>query len=192
MRADQIENIIREQSEQDVQKPISYQPRVHDYSVLKETWPSLPTDTAGRVSSVTEKLAWLSERYPNGYVPPYELGRRLFEGKHVLFVSEEEKAEAEDEARKLAQQHADKLTQRRGDLVEPEDATLNETTAEDRGSLLRNVVKGDYPQLQSDSSSVLDAVHKNLRNNHTYESAKSSQFLSKLQSLLPSGQTKRA
>ncbi|TQB74892.1 hypothetical protein MPDQ_004123 [Monascus purpureus] len=195
LRETQIEAVLREQSAKGSQVPIRYNPRIHNFSTLKETWPSLPMDAASRASSALEKLSWLSDRYPNGYVPPHELGRRLFEGQNVLFFSEEEKARAVEEARKLAQRRADRLSQRKGDLVEPEEISFKGISAENREKLLAGIVRGEYPRLEvsTNKSPILEAVSKNLRNNQTYHTAgKSSQFVAKLNSLIVSSRHTRS
>ncbi|OJJ46321.1 hypothetical protein ASPZODRAFT_152503 [Penicilliopsis zonata CBS 506.65] len=194
-RAAQIEKVFLEQKEKETQQPVRYTPQQNILSQLQETWPSLPTDETGRVNSVVEKLLSLSERYPNGYVSPQELGKRLFHKQNVLFMNEEEKNQAVDEANKLAQQRADRLSQRKGELVEAEAISLAQISGESGKGLLESLVAGKYPkqsQLQSDRSPVLLEVLKNLGNNQTYNTAgKTSQFITKLESLIGSKPSSR-
>ncbi|KAL2005006.1 hypothetical protein VTN00DRAFT_2856 [Thermoascus crustaceus] len=192
-RAAQIEDFYREQAEEKRPKSIRYDPpQDYNASMLRDTWPSLPVGEMARTGSVLEKLSWMSSRFPNGYEPPHELAKRLFEGKRVLFTSEEEKAQAMEEAKKLAQERADKLSQRKGDLVEPEDTNFVSVGTEERKALIEGLVQGKYPTLKplpAGKPPVIGDVLRNLRNNETYQTAgKSSQFLSKLESLLASGQ----
>ncbi|KAL2216398.1 hypothetical protein M432DRAFT_593110 [Thermoascus aurantiacus ATCC 26904] len=198
IRAEQIEDFYREQAEAKKPKPVRYDPpQDYNISMLRETWPSLPVGEMARTSSVLEKLSWMSNRFPNGYEPPHELAKRLFEGKRVLFTSEEEKVQVMEEVKKMAQERADKLSQRKGDLVEPEDASFMSISMEERKALIESLVQGKYPTLEplpAGKPSVVGDVLRNLRNNETYRTAgKSSQFLAKLESLLASGQrSKRA
>lgn len=184
----QIESILREQLEKAAPVPIQHHPRQYDFSALKETWPSLPTSTSGRVSSAFEKMLWLGDRYPNGYVPPYELAKRLYSGERVFFLSEEEKTEALDEARKLAQQRADSVSKEKGDLVDPEEIVFEEIGEEDQVRLMGSLVKGDYTKNDGSlpkQSPVLGDIMKKLANNPTYQTAgKREQFSAKLDSLL--------
>ncbi|KAB8230138.1 uncharacterized protein BDW43DRAFT_314199 [Aspergillus alliaceus] len=187
----QIENVYRQLAEKTKPTPSSYNPQTPDFSNLKETWPSFPTDTTASTSEVVEKLSLLSDRFPNGYVPPYELGTRLFKGQFVRFLDEKEKTEAIAEAKKLSQQRADSYSQRKGDLIEPEDVSFTPMSAERRKSLIQSFVQGTYPKLnteQAGKSPILSEVSRNLRNNVSYqETRKSSQFLAKVESLLASG-----
>lgn len=170
--------------------PVRYTPQPPE-SNLTETWPSLPTGVTARTAGVVEKLSWLSDRFPNGYVPPYELGKRLFEGRSVQFLNQVEKDNALSEAQKLARKRADTLSQRKGDLVEPEDVGFQQMSALNKRALIEKLVQGNYPKLETalaDKPTVLTEIVKNLNNNETYRIAgKSSQFISKVESLLASG-----
>ncbi|KAE8408828.1 hypothetical protein BDV37DRAFT_159153 [Aspergillus pseudonomiae] len=190
-----MENVYRELAEKSRPTPSRYKPQVPDLSNLKETWPSFPTGTTASTAEVVEKLSSLSGRFPNGYVPPYELGMRLFRGQFVQFLDEEEKAQAIADAKKLSQQRADNYSQRKGDLVEPEDVGFLPMSAEDRKSLVQSYIQGAYPKLSTEEaaqSPVLSEVTKNLRNNESYQAAgKSSQFVAKVESLLSSARPVR-
>ncbi|KAF7593883.1 hypothetical protein BBP40_010694 [Aspergillus hancockii] len=187
----QIENVYRELMESRKPTTSHYTPQAPDVSNLKETWPSLPTNGAAATAEVIGKLSSLSDRYPNGYVPPYELGARLFKGQLVRFLNEEEKSQAILEAKKLSQQRADEYSQRKGDLVEPKDVFFTPMHAKDRKSLIQSLVQGAYPKLNTEQAAklpILSEVRKNLRNNESYQAVgKSSQFIAKVDSLLASG-----
>ncbi|KAE8141486.1 hypothetical protein BDV38DRAFT_206871 [Aspergillus pseudotamarii] len=190
----QIENVYRELAEKSRPTPSLYKPQAPDFSNLKETWPSFPTGTIANTAEVVEKLSFLSDRFPNGYNPPYDLGMRLFRGQFVQFLNEEEKAQAIAEAKKLSQQRADDYSQRKGDLVEPEDVGFIPMSLEDRKSLVQSFIQGTYPKLSTEeaASPVLSEVKKNLRNNESYQAAsKSSQFVAKVESLLSSARPVR-
>ncbi|KAL1961598.1 hypothetical protein VTN77DRAFT_1398 [Rasamsonia byssochlamydoides] len=191
-RSAEIEEVFREQAEKEKPVPVRYNPTEYDVSRLRATWPSLPIGETASAGSVLEKLSWMSSRYPNGYEPPHELAKRLFNGERVLFSSEEEKNQVIEEAKKLAQERADKLTQRKGELIEPEDTSFVSVSQDDREMLIREVVQGKYASSEAQHAgkpSVLGEVLRNLENNGTYRLAgKQAQFLDKLESLLASGQ----
>ncbi|PKX90894.1 uncharacterized protein P174DRAFT_376460 [Aspergillus novofumigatus IBT 16806] len=186
----EVEEAYVQLSKASVPVPVRYTPQPPE-SNLTETWPSLPTGVTARAAGVVEKLSWLSDRFPNGYVPPHELGKRLFEGRSVQFFNQDEKDNAVSEAQKLARKRADTLSQRKGDLVEPEDVGFKQMSALDKRALVEKLVQGNYPKLETvlaDKPTVLTGVVKNLNNNETYRTAgKSSQFISKVESLLASG-----
>ncbi|KAE8376182.1 hypothetical protein BDV26DRAFT_305718 [Aspergillus bertholletiae] len=193
----QIESVYRELAEKSKPTPSRYKPQAPNFSNLKETWPSLPVGTTANIAEVVEKLSFLSDRFPNGYIPPYELGMRLFRGQFVQFLNEEEKAQAIAAATKLSQQRADNYSQRKGDLVEPEDIGVIPMSTEDRRYLVQFFIQGAYPKLstkEASQSPVLSEVMKNLRNNDSYQAAsKRSQFVAKVESLLSSARpVKRA
>ena len=144
-----IEAVEQEQILKDRPVPIRYEPQDITYSTLRETWPSIPTDANSRSAAVYEKLASLSGRFANGYVPPHELGRRLWKGQSVLFSSEAEKAEALEETKRLAQLRADRISQRKGDLVEPRTVEFNPIDAESTKTLMETLAQGKYPTAEA-------------------------------------------
>ncbi|OOQ86404.1 hypothetical protein PEBR_21559 [Penicillium brasilianum] len=175
--------------------PIRYEPREIDFSTLKDTWPSLPTDANARSATVIEKLSTLSGRFPNGYVPPHELGRRLWKGQSVLFESEAEKAQALEELKRLSQERADKISQKKGEPVKPRDIKFNPISAEHSQKLMETFVQGKYPALEvgKDQPAIMGDVLRNIRNNATYQTVgKRPQFLAKVESLLASSRVKRS
>jgi hypothetical protein len=163
---------------------------------LKDTWPSLPTGKTGSTGTIVERLNLASRRFGHGYVSPYELAKRLFEGERVFFNSDEEKKAVMEEVDRMAVERADKLTQRKGDLVEPEDSSFAPIKADDRKALVGQLVRGQYEGWQKGSvrHPVLDEVQRQLFNNETYRmTGKQAAFMGKFQSLLASAQrTKRA
>ncbi|KAJ5313820.1 uncharacterized protein N7443_000704 [Penicillium atrosanguineum] len=192
--AAEIQQIEQDQAAKARPTPVRYEPRDINFSTLKETWPSIPTDTNARSAAVLEKLSVLSGRIPNGYIPPYELGRRIWKGQNVLFENEAEKIEAMQEVKRLAQLRADKMSQRKGDLVEPREVKFGAINAEDTKTLMETFAQGRYPTLEAskNQSAVLGEVIRNLRNNGTYQTAgKRPQFLAKVESLLSSSRVKR-
>jgi hypothetical protein len=192
--AAEIQQIEQEQASKARPIPVRYEPQEINFSTLKETWPSLPTDVNARSAAVLEKLSILSGRIPNAYIPPYELGRRIWKGQNVLFENEAERTEAMEEVKRLAQLRADEMSQQKGDLVEPRDVKFRAISAEDTKTLMETFVQGKYPTLEAgkDQPAVLSEVMRNLRNNGTYQTAgKRPQFLAKVESLLSSSRVKR-
>lgn len=155
---------------------------------LKATWPSLPIGETAVVGSVSERLASMGGRLANDYVPKEELAKRVFEKQRVLFSSEEEKVEVMEMVKKMEDERVSKLTERKGEVVKAEDVSFEPLTAEEKKDLLGKLTLGDYPKLeqsQPDSHPVVGDVLRNLRNNETYQSAENSQFMAKLETLLP-------
>lgn len=184
----EIDKIEHEQALKARPSPVRYDPQKIDFSSLRETWPSLPTDMNAKSAAVLEKITRLSGRFPNGYVPPYQLGQRLWKGQRVFFANEDEKAGALEEAKRMAQVRADRLSQKKGELVEPSDVTFNPIDAKDTKGLMEMFVQGKYPSLDAEQgqSTVMSNVMRNLQNNSTWQTTgKSAQFLAKLKSLLP-------
>ncbi|EKV04963.1 C6 finger domain protein [Penicillium digitatum] len=185
-----IDQVLQEQIIKSRPTPIRYEPQEINYSTLRETWPSIPTDVNSRSAAVYEKLSGLGGRIANGYIPPYELGRRLWKGQSVLFKNETEKAEALEETKRLAQLRADRISQRKGDLVEPRNVEFRPIDAKDTKSLMEIFVQGNYPtpEVGKDGHAVLREVSMNLRNNGTYQTTgKTSQFMAKIESLVSAG-----
>ncbi|PYH99555.1 hypothetical protein BO71DRAFT_193580 [Aspergillus ellipticus CBS 707.79] len=188
-----VDDVYRELAEQARPKPIRYNPEPVSLASLRETWPSLPTDASAHTAGIVEKLSSFSDRFTNGYVPPNELGRRLFQGKFVRFLSEQEKSDALSEANRFSQECADRLSQRKGDLVDPNQVNFSPISTQNQSALIGMVVRGNYPKSAAEhpgKPSVVDTVSQNLRNNTTYQTVgKSSAFMAKLDSLLASSRT---
>lgn len=193
----EIEAVMGDLAQQARPQPVQYTPQDPTFSSVKETWPAFPSDARASSAGILQKLATISERYPNGYVPPHELGRQLYRGKKVQFSSEEEKKEALEEAGRLARQRADKLSQKKGELIEPVEVDFEPISAEHKKALVQSLAQGVYPKpeaQQGNKNPVVAKVMNNLYNNQTYQTTgKSAQFLSKFESLLSSGKpAKRA
>ncbi|KAJ5099116.1 hypothetical protein N7532_006117 [Penicillium argentinense] len=190
-----IQQIEQEQALKDRPTPVRYEPRNIDFSTLQATWPSLPSDSASRSAAVLGKLSSLSGRFANGYIPPHELGRRLWKGQNVLFENDAEKTAAMEEVKRLSQQRADKISQRKGELVEPRAIKFNALGTHDTKTLVETFAQGRYPALDArkDQPAVLGDVARNLRNNGTYQTAgKRPEFMAKVESLLASSRVKRS
>ena len=189
-----INQIEQDQALKERPVPVRYEPRDIDFASLKATWPSVPSDANARSVAVLQKLSGLSDRYANGYIPPYELGRRVWKGESVLFENEAERAEALEEVKRLSQVRADKISQRKGELVEPKEVKFSPVSADDSKALIDKWAQGKYPALSvgKDQPAAIGDVVRNLRNNGTYETAgKRPQFIAKVESLLSSSRVKR-
>ncbi|QGA19960.1 hypothetical protein EYB26_007658 [Talaromyces marneffei] len=195
-RGNDLDAVYKEVQNASKPKTVRYTPVTYDAAALKDTWPSLPTGKAGSTGTVVERLNLMSRRFGHGYVSPQELAKRLFEGERVFFSSEEEKKTVMAEVTRLAQDRADKLTQRKGDLIEPEDSSFASIKDEDRKALVGQIVRGKYEGWQKGNvrHPVLDEVQRQLYNNETYRmTGKQAEFMGKFQALLASAQrAKRA
>ncbi|KAL4934958.1 hypothetical protein BDV06DRAFT_143422 [Aspergillus oleicola] len=193
-----LENVYRELAEKTKPVQVQYQPQPPSLQNLSETWPSLPTDVTATTAGVTEKLSQLSRRPPNGYVPPYTLGKQLYKGHYVQFKSEQERAEALEVAKQYAQDTADRYSQRKGELQEPQVINFKPIEGYNHKTLIESLAQGLYQPLESTTRlgqlPVEGEIYRNLRNNDSYQASdKRSQFMAKLNSLLVANRTaKRA
>lgn len=195
-RGNDLDAVYKEVQNASKPKTVRYTPVTYDATALKDTWPSLPTGTTGSTGTVVERLNLMSRRFGHGHVSPQELGKRLFEGERVFFSSEEEKKTVMAEVSRLAQDRADKMTQRKGDLIEPEDSSFASIKDDERKALVGQIVRGEYEGWQKGDvrHPVLDEVQRQLYNNETYRTTgKQAEFMGKFQTLLASVQrAKRA
>jgi len=178
--------------EQEKPKPVRYNPEGYDIEKLKQTWPSLPIGGTANVGSILEKLTWMGNRFVSGYDSPQELAKRIYEGKRVLFTGEEEKNQVMELANEMAVELAKKFPERKGQIVQPEDISFEVISEEDRKILLGKLVSGKCPKLEAaklGASPLIADVVRNLRNNETYQTVESAQFMEKLIGSLPSATT---
>lgn len=100
-----------------------------------------------------------------------------------------------EEVERLATLRADKMSQRKGDLVEPRKVEFKAMDEEVTNKLVETFAQGKYPTLEAgkDQPAVMEEVIRNLRNNGTYQTpGKSPQFLAKVESLLASSRVKNS
>lgn len=184
----EVAEYYKEKQEEERPKPVRYEPEEYNVDNLQATWPSLPIGQTAAIGSVAEKLAWMGGRLANDYVPKEELAKRVFDKQRVLFRSEEEKVEVMGMVEKMENERAEKLTERKGQVVKAEDVSFQPLTDEERKDLVGKLATGDYPKLEQtkpDAHPAVGDILRNLRNNETYQTPESSQFMAKLETLLP-------
>ncbi|KAK2759070.1 hypothetical protein FQN54_003169 [Arachnomyces sp. PD_36] len=183
----EIEAYYAEQKEKERPRPIRYEPEEQTVDGLKATWPALPIGETAAIGTFTEKLARIGGRLANDYAPKEELAKRVFQKQRVLFSTEEEKVEVMEMVKKMEDERVGKLTERKGQVVKAEDVSFEALSAEERKDLVETLATGSYPKLESkpDAPAVVSNVLMNLRNNETYNGNESSQFMAKLETLLP-------
>ncbi|KKZ65332.1 hypothetical protein EMCG_08848 [[Emmonsia] crescens] len=193
------EKAFLEQWERDRPKPVRYNPHGYNIDNLQRTWPALPMGETGPKEALHERLAWMSERYPNGFEPTDLLAQRIHQGKWTYFYSEEEKNEAVALAQKMAAERADKLTDRKGTLVQPEDMSFQPMDETQKKQLVSRLVSGEYKSEQTQwveehgaRHPVMKNVLRNLANNSTWQAPHKTQFLEALSKSLPKPKAVRA
>lgn len=193
------EKAFLEQWERDRPKPVRYNPHGYNIDNLQRTWPALPMGETGPKEALHERLAWMSERYPNGFEPTDLLAQRIHQGKWTYFYSEEEKNEAVELAQKMAAERADKLTDRKGTLVQPEDMSFQPMDETQKKQLVSRLVSGEYKSEQAQwveehgvRHPVMKDVLRNLANNSTWQAPHKTQFLEALSKSLPKPKVVRA
>lgn len=183
-----------EKQEKARRSPERYNPDPYTVDKLKATWPSLPmgegNNAVANSETVLEKLNWMGDRYLGSYEPPQELAKRMYEGKRVLFKSDEEKAEVLEIVQQMVTERAQKLTERKGQVVPPENAEFEALSDQEKKGLLDVLVQGKYDQPLVDgkiagTSPIVSHVLKNLTNNGTYQGAQAEKFLEKFVKTLP-------
>jgi len=178
--------------QQPERKPVPYEPKATTMKELRLDWPTTAIDATGLAESVQQKAESLAKRIPHGYLTPQEIAERFHKGEMVHFESEAERIEVLKIASELAQARADKLTDRKGESIAPEDMSFAEVSVEEKRTLGAKMVKGEYPGLQAQSMPFLNQVVRSLRNNGTYHETETSKFMDKIQSFMPANRGGRA
>ena len=166
-------------------KAIRHEPVVYTAQSLEETWPSLPIESEVAASSILDKMNWMGERYLGSFESVQELAERVLDGKRVMFRSDEERDEVMEIVKKTATEKGEKLTERKGTVVEPQDVTFQTLTEKERMELVGSVIAGQYEAIDQTKPGVLAQVNKNLCNNQTYNNEQSAQFVNALTKFLP-------
>lgn len=165
-------------------KSVPYEPKAMTMEELRLDWPATAIDATGLAESVQQRAESLANRIPHGFLTPQELAQRFYKGQMVHFESETERLEVLRIAAELAKSRADILTERKGESVTPEDMAFSEVGIEEKKQLGAKMVKGEYPNLQTQSHPFLNMVVRNLRNNGTYHETETSKFMDKIQGLI--------
>ncbi|KAK2749809.1 hypothetical protein FQN55_003045 [Onygenales sp. PD_40] len=180
-----------EQWENDRVKPVRYAPQGSSVENLQRTWPALPIGETGPVEALHERLVWMSERYVNSFEPTDLLAQRIHKGEWVYFNSEQEKNEAVEAAKKMAAERAEMLTERKAEVIEPEDMSFKPMNETQRKQLVSRLVTGEYEQEVKEERDTVPShpfytdVLRNLRNNPTYQGPHREQFLDVLATAMP-------
>ncbi|EGD95955.1 hypothetical protein TESG_03417 [Trichophyton tonsurans CBS 112818] len=167
---------------------VRYNPQPYTAETLKETWPALAIDAASNTSTIREKLSWFGESYVGCEELPEDLAKRVYQGKRVLFSSETQKTETMKFVKQLASEHATKLSQRKGETVEPADVQFENVSKDEKSQMISSLIRGAYDQpfkLDADASPILKNVLRNLSNNHTYHTEHTQRFMGSLMQNLP-------
>lgn len=180
-----VQRYFAEKAEAERPKAMRHKPVVYTAEGLKETWPSLPIESEVASSSILDKLNWMGERYLGSFESPQELAERVLDGKRVMFRSDEERDEVMEMVKMRAAERAEKLTERKGSVVEAEDVSFQTLTEKERMELVGSVIAGQYEAMDQTKPGVLAQVNKNLYNNETYNQAQSAQFMDALTRFLP-------
>jgi len=113
------------------------------------------------------------------------MAKRLQKGELVEFKNEEEKAEVIKFAEEFAKRTATKLSERKGEAVEPVNMEIGGFEDADRKDLMGKMVRGDYQiPPKKGAGGLLQEVMKNLVNNGSYRGADSEMFMKKLEGLV--------
>ncbi|PGH13115.1 hypothetical protein AJ79_03822 [Helicocarpus griseus UAMH5409] len=186
------EKAFLEQWERERPKPVRYNPHGYNVENLQRTWPALPMGEMGPKEALHERLAWMSERYPNGFEPTDLLAQRVYKGEWTYFYNEEEKKEAIEMAQKMAKEKAEKLTDRKGAVIEPEDMSFQPMDDAQKKQLISRLISGEYKSEQTEFAKQHSARHpvmkdvlRYLENNGTWQTSHKTKFLEALSKSLP-------
>ena len=166
-------------------KSVPYDPKTTTMEELRLDWPATAIDGTGLIEGIQQRAESLANRIPHGFHTPQEIAERFQKGEMVHFESEAEQQEVLKIASELSKARADMLTDRKGEMVAPDDMSFAEIDAQEKKHLAATMIKGEYPELQKQSFPFLNGVVQQLRNNGTYHDEKMSQFMAKVQALLP-------
>ncbi|EFR01980.1 hypothetical protein MGYG_04983 [Nannizzia gypsea CBS 118893] len=179
----------REYQDKEKHQPaVRYNPQPYTAESLKETWPALAINGTSNTSTIREKLSWFGESYVGCDELPEDLAKRVYQGKRVFFSSETQKAETMKFVKQLASEHASKLSQRKGETVEPVDVQFENVSKKEKSDMISSLIRGAYDQpvkLDANASPILKNVLRNLSNNHTYHTEHTERFMGSLMQNLP-------
>ena len=104
--------------------------------------PAVVVGELGMTEVVQDKLRLLAERPPGTFERTADLARRLVRGEFVLFESDAEKDAVIKLAGKMSEIKAIKLSERKGEVVAPEDVSFVNVREEDRTAFENRWLKG--------------------------------------------------
>lgn len=183
--------------------PVPYDPEPITIESLREDWPAVPSSFSSSSSApislsegIEEQLRWLSRRFAHSHLTTMQLAERLFKGELVHFHSVEEQKEVEELAREMAEERAQKLSERANASEErkPISIGFRPLEEEERRTLAKEMIKGGYEDRVAPSAEgpVMQGIMQKLRNNGTYGMGDTEKFRGKLGKVLGGGNDRRA
>ncbi|KAF3482041.1 uncharacterized protein GIQ15_04800 [Arthroderma uncinatum] len=178
----------KEMKEKQKRKPVRYNPEPYTVEKLKETWPALAIDGLTNTSTIREKLSWFGDKYVGAVDLPDDLAKRFYKGERVLFSSETEKAETMEIVKKMAEEHAGRLTERKGEPTEAPSIEFENVNEKEKSDMIASLIRGEYEdpaKVDSQMAPFLTNVMKTLADNHTYHTSHTQRFMDSLVKNLP-------
>ncbi|KAI9880146.1 MAG: hypothetical protein M1830_005175 [Pleopsidium flavum] len=184
---------MKEKAEKERGSRVPFQPLEVTQDRLRGDGPAVVVGEFGMANIVEEKLDWLAERPIGSYRRTDELARRLLSGEFVRFESDAEKDAVVKRAETLAVEEGIRLSERKGEVVQPKEAGFEPITEEDRNLLVERLLKGSHeaPGSPPPEDGVLKELLRVTHRNETYLPRDASSLLGKVRGLLPA-QTSRA
>ncbi len=173
--------------------PVLFQLPEVTRDALRGDGPAVVVGEFGMAEVVEEKLQWLAERPAGSYARTVELARRLLSGEFIRFEGEPERDAVVKKAEMLVVEEATRLSERKGEVVEPKEAGFEPIAEEDRNLLVEKLLKGNYeiPGSPRQEEGLLKELLRVTNKNETYLPRDGSSLLGKVRGLLPA-QTSRA
>lgn len=132
-------------------------------------------------------MTFLANRLPHGYWTPGQLRERLERGHLVRFESEEEMDAVLGPPGKRVSKGPKRAAEVKGEEFDPKKVTRFssiEARKGEKGMMVSEMIKGEYPVVEKQSRSFMEGVARQLRNNETYGGLQQEKFMGRLTKLL--------
>ncbi|KAI9769284.1 MAG: hypothetical protein M1835_006731 [Candelina submexicana] len=148
-------------------KEVPHEPTEITLESLIGNGPAIPLGEFGMRDTLTDRMITAARRRPGQFVMLDHLAKRLIDGKFVRFESEEEKAQVIKLVDDMNAEKANKLTDRKGEIVQKEKAGFETIDNESRGQIMEKLFAGRYPAVKAGNNILADTL-KTVNRNESY------------------------
>ncbi len=167
----------------DAPKEVPHEPEEITLESLIGDGPAIPLGEFGMRATLTDRMITVARRRPGEYAMMGHLAKRLVEGNFVTFESEEEEKQVLTLVDEMNAEKASMLSDRKGEVVQKEEAGFETMDEGDRGKIVEKLLAGRYPAFKAGEGTLADTL-RTINRNESYLPGDRDKLMKKVTELL--------